>query len=111
MQEDPGPSASGRRARELWGGRMLGVPTTSTPCPHTTPERQMVCSSDGARCWGQELAVRQRRGLSPQLPQGQAEAPQEGAEGGSSQHSSKGRRRNFVGIEGASLSPLNRRGH
>lgn len=69
-QEDLGPSASGHRARGLWGGRMLAVPTTSTPCPHTSPERRVVCSRDGALCGGQELAVGQRRGLSPWLPQG-----------------------------------------
>lgn len=31
---------------------MLGVPTTGTPCPHKTPDRQVICTSDWGTVWG-----------------------------------------------------------
>lgn len=58
----PLASDPGSRARGSWLGTVLDVPTTSTPCLHENPQRQVILTCP----WTQQLSLQKACKLAVQ---------------------------------------------
>lgn len=56
----PGAQCLRAQGKGTVGRQGAGYSPRQHPCPHKTPERQVICSRHGVLCRAQELAVYQR---------------------------------------------------